>query len=122
MFQKARSNNGALRCPPGRSLLMKREDGKRIVVCEHRFCSQTKTIGDRNCTACFSLANIFNQSTNKSFGAKLQSEVYHEIRHNSAVTRHNQLEFWNRKAKQISHSSLQILLLRLIFLVPDPLL
>ena len=35
----------------------------------------TKTIGDRNCTACFSLANIFNQSTNKSFGAKLQSEV-----------------------------------------------
>ena len=31
--------------------------------------------GDRNSTACFSLANIFNQSTNKSFGAKLQSEV-----------------------------------------------
>ena len=28
-------------------------------MCEHRFCSQTKTIGDRNCTACFSLANIF---------------------------------------------------------------
>ena len=44
-------------------------------MCEHRFCSQTKTIGDRNRTACFSLANIFNQSTNKSFGAKLQSEV-----------------------------------------------
>ena len=44
-------------------------------MCEHRFCSQTKTIGDRNCTACFSLANIFNQSANKSFGAKLQSEV-----------------------------------------------
>ena len=44
-------------------------------VCEHRFSSQTKTRGDRNCTACFSLANIFNQSTNKSFGAKLQSEV-----------------------------------------------
>ena len=44
-------------------------------LCEHRFCSQTKTRGDRNCTACFSLANIFNQSTNKSFGAKLQSEV-----------------------------------------------
>ena len=44
-------------------------------MCEHRFCSETKTIGDRNCTACFSLANIFNQSTNKSFGAKLQSEV-----------------------------------------------
>ena len=44
-------------------------------MCEHRFCSQTKTIGDRNCTACFSLANIFNQSTNKSFGAKLQSDV-----------------------------------------------
>ena len=44
-------------------------------ICEHRFCSQTKTRGDRNCTACFSLANIFNQSTNKSFGAKLQSEV-----------------------------------------------
>ena len=44
-------------------------------MCEHRFCSQTKTIGDRNCTACFSLANIFNQSTNKSFGAELQSEV-----------------------------------------------
>ena len=43
-------------------------------MCEHRFCSQTKTRGDRNCTACFSLANIFNQSTNKSFGAKLQSE------------------------------------------------
>ena len=36
---------------------------------------QTKTRGDRNCTACFSLANIFNQPTNKSFGAKLQSEV-----------------------------------------------
>ena len=44
-------------------------------MCEHRFCSQTKTRGDRNCTACFSLANIFNQSTNNSFGAKLQSEV-----------------------------------------------
>ena len=44
-------------------------------MCEHRFCSQAKTRGDRNCTACFSLANIFNQSTNKSFGAKLQSEV-----------------------------------------------
>ena len=44
-------------------------------MCEHHFCSQTKTIGDRNCTACFSLANIFNQSANKSFGAKLQSEV-----------------------------------------------
>ena len=44
-------------------------------MCEHRFCSKTKTIGDRNCTACFSLANIFNQSTNKSFGTKLQSEV-----------------------------------------------
>ena len=44
-------------------------------MCEHRFCSQTKTRGDRNCTACFSLANIFNQSTNKRFGAKLQSEV-----------------------------------------------
>ena len=43
-------------------------------MCEHRFCSQTKTRGDRNCTACFSLANIFNQSTNKSFGAKLQSD------------------------------------------------
>ena len=40
-------------------------------MCEHRFCSLTKTRGDRNCTACFSLANIFNQSTNKSFGAKL---------------------------------------------------
>ena len=47
----------------------------RPLVCEHRFCSQTKTIRDRNCTACFSLANIFNQSINKSFGAKLQSEV-----------------------------------------------
>ena len=44
-------------------------------MCEHRFCSQTKTRGDRNCTACFSLENIFNQSTNKNFGAKLQSEV-----------------------------------------------
>ena len=44
-------------------------------MCGHRFCSQTKTRGDRNCTACFSLANIFNQSTNKGFGAKLQSEV-----------------------------------------------
>ena len=44
-------------------------------VCEHRSCSQTKTIGDRNCTACFSLANIFIQSTNKRFDAKLQSEV-----------------------------------------------
>ena len=43
-------------------------------MCEHRFCSQTKTRGDRNCSACFSLANIFNQSTNKSFGAKLQSD------------------------------------------------
>ena len=41
-------------------------------MCEHRFCSQTKTRGDRNCTACFSLANIFNQLTNK--GAKLQSD------------------------------------------------
>ena len=44
-------------------------------MCEHRFCSQTKTKGDRNCTACFSLANIFNQLTNKSFRTKQQSEV-----------------------------------------------
>ena len=44
-------------------------------MCGHRFCSQTKTRGDRNCTACLSLANIFNQSTNKCFGTKLQSEV-----------------------------------------------
>ena len=44
-------------------------------MCEHRFCSQTKTIGDQNCTVCFSSANIFNQSANKSFAAKLQSEV-----------------------------------------------
>ena len=50
-------------------------DSKAPGMCEHRFCSQTKTIWDRNCTACFSLANIFNQSRNKSFGAKLQSEV-----------------------------------------------
>ena len=49
--------------------------GRAPGMCEHRFCSQTKTRGDRNCTACFSLTNIFNQSTNKSFGAKLQSEV-----------------------------------------------
>ena len=26
---------------------------------------------------------------------------YHEMRHNSAVTCQNQLEFWNQKAKQI---------------------
>ena len=26
---------------------------------------------------------------------------YHEMRHNSAVTRQNQLEFWNKKAKKI---------------------
>ena len=26
---------------------------------------------------------------------------YHEVRHNSAVTCQNQLEFWNQKAKQI---------------------
>ena len=26
---------------------------------------------------------------------------YHEMRHNSAVTHQNQLEFWNQKAKQI---------------------
>ena len=25
----------------------------------------------------------------------------HEMKHNSAVTRQNQLEFWNQKAKQI---------------------
>ena len=31
---------------------------------------------------------------------------YHEMRHNSAVTRQNQLEFWNQKSKQIfSHQS-----------------
>ena len=27
--------------------------------------------------------------------------VHHEMRHNSAVTRQNQMEFWNQKAKQI---------------------
>ena len=26
---------------------------------------------------------------------------YHEMRHNSAVARQNQLEFWNQKEKQI---------------------
>ena len=59
---------------PKRGLCRNRRE-KAPGMCEHRFCSQTKTKGDRNCTACFSLANIFNQSTNKSFGAKLQSEV-----------------------------------------------
>ena len=27
--------------------------------------------------------------------------AYHEMRHNSAVNRQNQLEIWNQKAKQI---------------------
>ena len=51
------------------------ENYQKPSMCEHRFCSQTRTIWDRYCTVCFSLANIFNQSRNKSFGAKLQSEV-----------------------------------------------
>ena len=25
---------------------------------------------------------------------------YHEMKHNSAITRQNQLEFWNQKAEQ----------------------
>ena len=92
MFQRARSNNGwsamSTRTKSSNVCILKVVDhipskllhcltpfALHTDSCEHRFCSQTKTRGDRNCTACFSLANIFNQSTNKSFGAKLQSEV-----------------------------------------------
>ena len=40
--------------------------------------------------------------------------AYHEMKHNSAITHQNQLEFWNQQSK--------ILVLEVIFLVPDPLL
>ena len=54
-------------------------------MCEHRFCSQTKTRGDRNCTACFSLANIFNQSTNKSFLAPNYNPTEQVVSHRSVL-------------------------------------
>ena len=46
---------------------------------------------------------------------------YHEMKHNSAIICRNQLEFWNQKADRVSHSSLKILVLKLMFSVPDPL-
>ena len=88
MFQRARSNNGcsamSTRTKSSNICILKVVDHipSKLLhcltpfalhtdctpgMCEHRFCSQTKTRGDRKCTACFSLANIFNQSTNKSF-------------------------------------------------------
>ena len=33
---------------------------------------------------------------------------YHEMRHNSAITRQNQLKFWNQKQNRFSGSSLKI--------------
>ena len=50
---------------------------------------------------------------------------YHEMKHNSAITRQNQLEFWNfgiRKQNKVSHGSLKILVHTLVFSVPSPLL
>ena len=47
---------------------------------------------------------------------------YHEMKHNSAITRQNHLEFWNHEVNKVSHSSLKILVLELMFLVPDLLL
>ena len=47
-------------------------------MCEHCFCSQTKKIGDRNCTDCFTLANIFNQSTNKSL-SKFEQKTFKDV-------------------------------------------
>ena len=40
---------------------------------------------------------------------------YHKMRHNSAVTCQNQLEFWNQRQNRFSHSSLKILALRPVF-------
>ena len=44
---------------------------------------------------------------------------YHEMKHKSAITPQNELEFWGQKVKVISHSSLRIVVLKLIFLVQD---
>ena len=45
---------------------------------------------------------------------------HHEMRHNSAVA--HQSQFGTKRQNRFSHSSLKILVLRLIFLVPDPML
>ena len=47
---------------------------------------------------------------------------YHEMKHNSAITCQNQLEFWDQNAKQGSHSSIKIFVFNLILSVPGPLL
>ena len=48
--------------------------------------------------------------------------VYHKVKHNSAIICQNLLEFWNQKANRVSHSNLKIMAFTLIFSVPDPLL
>ena len=45
---------------------------------------------------------------------------YHEMRHNSSVTCQN-WNFGTKRQNRFSHSSLKILVLRLIFSVPNPL-
>ena len=47
---------------------------------------------------------------------------YHEVKHNSAITPQNQLEFWKQRQNRVSRSSFKILVLKPIFSVPDPLL
>ena len=41
---------------------------------------------------------------------------YHEMKHNSSITRQNQLEFWDQS------SSIKLIVFNLIFSVPGPLL
>ena len=45
---------------------------------------------------------------------------YHKMRHNSAVTCQN-WNFGTKRQNRFSHSSLKILVLRLIFSIPNPL-
>ena len=47
---------------------------------------------------------------------------YHKMRHNSAVTRQINWNFGTKRQNRFSHGSLEILVLGLIFLVPDPII
>ena len=45
--------------------------------------------------------------------------AYHEMKHNSLVTRQNQLEFWDQAVKMISHTALKISVLQLIAAIKE---
>ena len=50
------------------------------------------------------------------------SNIYHKMKYNSAITRQNQLKFWNQKAEQGFSLQSKNLVIKLTFSVPYPLM